>query len=999
MLKRGLFLSALLSLTLVACPQPVEPPTPAKPSIGSFSATPAALLGGGSSKLQWQVSGADSISIDNGVGIVTGNTRDVDLTATTMYTLTATNAQGSVTQTTTVTVTPLASQDLTKLSGTVAPWTRGVRKLVASGYVLGETRTLLEGDLQADGAFEVTLATPANNFLLPTTFGPGCTEGIVSAPLNLKGVGVTSFSVVTSSGLPSGSLIHSNTAGAAFGLPAAGSRFVFYAYVDQNGTIKGTCSNPNGAGSITVDMKLRQGWNATLVEYSSPVDVRYVTAPIPTDLAWRFIPASGGTLTITNPVTSLEIGKSLQLNVVAKEPDGTLMTNPELVWTSTTPSIIEVTPTGVITAKALGYAGAASISVALKNMPGTGASLYNISTFGLEAAGGTFNLEDQSLGTAVRLRYQAANFGASPASVGFTITGPSGWNNNQPFTGSFAPSSNLLGVLSEIAAVNGTYQIQTNTVTPTASSRTDASAGWIFPRTALTYPISQPAPSSLLRPQSTETASTTFMIDTSKKLPTVSNFRMTGFQNTNPTLAWTNIPNFDLSGANSRMLIEVKDETANQVVLANQPLYFYNGNYTISGLTFDTTHTYRVSLTAIQGSSTGEVTVSRTSTTLDFRPEITELSASGGAKGGNYNLTITGYNFDINTSVFFGTTEATSKTLQGSSSVQVVVPAGVVGTVDVRVTNTRGSSTMSALTKFKYYDIQEFDVVQPTKLLASTDGTVYFIEYNWNRTPPVTLSKITEAGTITRVDLNNVYSSYYLRDLAMDSTGNVWVALENKLLRVSPTGTVDEITLPSGVSPQMIAFGSDGNLWIAHNDNGSRITRIQPDGSNASAFVLAGGSSSFSSGNEMLLGPDNNLWFTTSGGYGRITPGGSITILSTGYYSATTMILSDGALWVNGSYSASLLQVDVNGTTTPYTNTCTTSRFARGSDNAFWCLGGYYGSGDLLRRSVLNGSSGSNEGIALPSSGGYSNGISDLVSSSTGKIWYLRNNKIGLVTP
>ncbi len=74
------------------------------PSISSFIATPSSITAGQSSTLSWAVTGATSLSIDNGVGAVTGTSKVVNPTVTTTYKLTATNSAGSVTATTTVTV-------------------------------------------------------------------------------------------------------------------------------------------------------------------------------------------------------------------------------------------------------------------------------------------------------------------------------------------------------------------------------------------------------------------------------------------------------------------------------------------------------------------------------------------------------------------------------------------------------------------------------------------------------------------------------------------------------------------------------------------------------------------------------------------------------------------------------------------------------------------------------------------------------------------------------
>jgi len=79
------------------------------PAITSFSATPSTMSAGQSAQLSWVVSGspAPTLSINNGVGTVTGSSVSVSpAAATTTYTLTAVNASGSASAQTTVTVQP-----------------------------------------------------------------------------------------------------------------------------------------------------------------------------------------------------------------------------------------------------------------------------------------------------------------------------------------------------------------------------------------------------------------------------------------------------------------------------------------------------------------------------------------------------------------------------------------------------------------------------------------------------------------------------------------------------------------------------------------------------------------------------------------------------------------------------------------------------------------------------------------------------------------------------
>jgi PKD repeat protein len=84
---------------------PVEPAA-ARPVIASFTADPTTIYAGDSTSLSWQVSGATSLAISPGVGVVTGTSVAVTPTANTTYVLTATNATGSVTRSVPVTVAP-----------------------------------------------------------------------------------------------------------------------------------------------------------------------------------------------------------------------------------------------------------------------------------------------------------------------------------------------------------------------------------------------------------------------------------------------------------------------------------------------------------------------------------------------------------------------------------------------------------------------------------------------------------------------------------------------------------------------------------------------------------------------------------------------------------------------------------------------------------------------------------------------------------------------------
>jgi hypothetical protein len=78
------------------------------PVVGAFTASPASITSGQSSVLSWSLSGADTVSIDNGIGPesnTSSSSATVSPSQTTSYTLTAINYIGTTTAQTTVTVT------------------------------------------------------------------------------------------------------------------------------------------------------------------------------------------------------------------------------------------------------------------------------------------------------------------------------------------------------------------------------------------------------------------------------------------------------------------------------------------------------------------------------------------------------------------------------------------------------------------------------------------------------------------------------------------------------------------------------------------------------------------------------------------------------------------------------------------------------------------------------------------------------------------------------
>lgn len=87
-------------------PKVEAPPPPAKAPSITFTAEPTSVERGQSASLRWEVTDANTVSIDQGIGTVQANgTRRVFPSDSTQYTLTATGPGGTQTATATVNVT------------------------------------------------------------------------------------------------------------------------------------------------------------------------------------------------------------------------------------------------------------------------------------------------------------------------------------------------------------------------------------------------------------------------------------------------------------------------------------------------------------------------------------------------------------------------------------------------------------------------------------------------------------------------------------------------------------------------------------------------------------------------------------------------------------------------------------------------------------------------------------------------------------------------------
>ena len=184
------------------------------PTITSFTATPASLPpGGGNVTLNWVTTDATSVSIDNGIGVVTGTSKVVNVAANTTFTLTATNTSGSPTKQTNVVVATTVDRFVDPVAGldtsacTQAAPCKTIGKAM-TGAPSASTVYLADGSYPSSNSATIPdgVALRAThpgaailNFVTLTATGSASLNGLV---FDIQGQSCSSISAASTTGTP-----------------------------------------------------------------------------------------------------------------------------------------------------------------------------------------------------------------------------------------------------------------------------------------------------------------------------------------------------------------------------------------------------------------------------------------------------------------------------------------------------------------------------------------------------------------------------------------------------------------------------------------------------------------------------------------------------------------------------------------------------------------------------------------------------------------------------
>ncbi len=134
-----------------------------KPAVNSFAASPSAIVAGGSATLSWDVSGAETVTIDNcdGPFDAESGTRQVSPQATTTYTLTATNQAGATTARVTLTLlSPIEIPTVNSFEASSSAIVAGGSATLSWDVSDAETVTIDNGVGQVDAASGTKQVSP-----------------------------------------------------------------------------------------------------------------------------------------------------------------------------------------------------------------------------------------------------------------------------------------------------------------------------------------------------------------------------------------------------------------------------------------------------------------------------------------------------------------------------------------------------------------------------------------------------------------------------------------------------------------------------------------------------------------------------------------------------------------------------------------------------------------------------------------------------------------------
>src|SRR6185437_3991877 len=173
------------------------------------------------------------------------------------------------------------------------------------------------------------------------------------------------------------------------------------------------------------------------------------------------------------------------------------------------------------------------------------------------------------------------------------------------------------------------------------------------------------------------------------------------------------------------------------------------------------------------------------------------------------------------------------------------------------------------------------------------------------------------SGSVVTAEITDYAAAKVAKQLVIGPDGNLWyTAGNNKVGKITTSGTATEYTLPLLSSPSGITVGSDSNLWFTDSES-SKIGKVTTTGT-ITEYSLPASSRPLG----IASGSDKNLWFSEylKNKIGKITTAGVITEYSVPEKSSPYGMAagSDNNLWFADYGTNKIGKITTAGVITEY---------------------------------------------------------------------------------
>ena len=925
------------------------------PSITSFTASSSTITAGESTTLSWLTANAASLSIDNGVGTVTGTSVTVTPSVTTTYTLTATNAAGKTT-TSHATVTVVATPS-------IASFTVSSSVIAIGNSVTLSWSTANAASLSIDNGVGTVAGTSV-------TVTPMATTTYTLTATNAAGTSVTAHVAVTVvSFTVSSSII---TTGDSVTLTWSASNAASLSIDNGVGTVTGT--------SVTVTPSATTTYTLTVTNAEGAVTTAQAKITV---VAEPSIASFTATPPLLNPVTIGTTTATLSWTV-ADQTKVSISNGPGTV----TGSSVSVTPSATtnytLTAtNAAGTSVTATATVGVRNklavlagvpypgtnIDGTGSSATFNNPVGIATDGSgnlyvadTVNNEIRKVtpaGVVTTIASGAALTGSNAvrnvklvpdSSKGLIknagLSGPEGIAVSVDGLTIYVSDTENQVIRKIIIAADGSATMSTlvGSVGSRGSSDGTGSAARFYNPTGITVDASG---NLYVADTSNDTIR---KITPANEVTTLSGTAMTpGTANGAGSAARFHSPLGITVGADGNLYVADTNNSMIRMVTPEGVVSTFAGNPGTSGSSDGTSSSATFwSPAGITVDANGNLYVvdSTISTVRKITPAgvVTTLAGTAGIKGcsdgaglaASFNSPY-GIAADASGNLYVADTF--------NNTIRKVTPAGVVTTL-AGVSKATGSTDGTGLAA-------SFD--SPSGIAVDASGNLYIADAN-----NATIRKVTPEGVVSTLagtagnfgsadGTGSAASFYWPQGVAVDNSGNLYIAdTGNHTIRmVTPEGVVTTLAGTAGsrgstdgtgsaarfYHPWSIAVDTSGNLYVADSENDT-IRKITPEGVVSTLAGSAetqgtadgtGSAANFDWPRGIALGTNGNLYIADLGNsrIRMVTPEGVVTTLAGAIYDMGTTthiqqpegiaVGANGNVYVTDTDNSEILKITPEG--------------------------------------------------------------------------------------